>query len=67
MNMHHIFVATAGTLLFSVVTSAIAADYPARPIRVIVPQSAGGSTDVMLYRIAGVDVPSNGNRPVMNS
>jgi tripartite-type tricarboxylate transporter receptor subunit TctC len=46
MNMHHIFVATAGTVLFSVVTSVAAADYPARPIRVIVPQSAGGSTDV---------------------
>ncbi len=46
MKMHHIFVAAVGTVLFSVVTSAIAADYPARPIRVIVPQSAGGSTDV---------------------
>jgi len=46
MNMHHIFVAAAGTVLFSAVTSVAAADYPARPIRIIVPQSAGGSTDV---------------------
>jgi len=46
MKMHHIFVVTVGTVLFSVVTSVAAADYPVRPIRIIVPQSAGGSTDV---------------------
>ena len=46
MKMHHIFVVTVGTVLFSVVTAVAAADFPVRPIRIIVPQSAGGSTDV---------------------
>ena len=41
------FAAIISVIAALVVTSAFAADnYPSRPIRVIVPQSAGGSTDV---------------------
>src|SRR5688500_9247208 len=37
---------------FGVVAQAVAADYPARPIRVIVPYAAGGSTDTVARVIA---------------
>jgi tripartite-type tricarboxylate transporter receptor subunit TctC len=48
MLMRHI----GSILLFTVVTAAAAADYPQRPVRLVVPYAAGGSTDTVA-RIVG--------------
>lgn len=39
--------ALTGSLLLAVAPNALAADYPNRPIRIVVPYSAGGLTDVL--------------------
>lgn len=46
MNKSRIIATTLITAAMAMATMASAADYPSRPIRIIVPQSAGGSTDV---------------------
>ena len=46
MKKSRLIVTVLGAAALAAVMGAGAADYPSRPIRVIVPQSAGGSTDV---------------------
>ncbi len=46
MKQSRLIVTVLGAAALAVALGAGAADYPSRPIRVIVPQSAGGSTDV---------------------
>ncbi|MEY4597842.1 MAG: hypothetical protein RLZZ445_639 [Pseudomonadota bacterium] len=46
MTKSRLIVTMLGAAALTAALDAGAADYPARPIRVIVPQSAGGSTDV---------------------
>ena len=46
MKKSRLIVTVLGAAALAAVRGAGAADYPSRPIRVIVPQSAGGSTDV---------------------
>ncbi len=46
MKKSRLIVTALGAAALAAVMGAGAADYPSRPIRVIVPQSAGGSTDV---------------------
>ena len=46
MKKSRLIVTAMGAATLAAVMGAGAADYPSRPIRVIVPQSAGGSTDV---------------------
>ena len=46
MTKSRLIVTMLGAAALTAALGAGAADYPARPIRVIVPQSAGGSTDV---------------------
>lgn len=46
MKKSRLIVTMLGAAALTAALGAGAADYPARPIRVIVPQSAGGSTDV---------------------
>jgi tripartite-type tricarboxylate transporter receptor subunit TctC len=50
--MHTSFKAVVASILFAAGASATAADYPSRPIRVVVPYSAGGSTDTVARVIA---------------
>lgn len=46
MKKSRLIVTAMGAAALAAVMGAGAADYPSRPIRIIVPQSAGGSTDV---------------------
>ena len=46
MKKSRLIVTVLGAAALAAAMGAGAADYPSRPIRVIVPQSAGGSTDV---------------------
>ena len=46
MKKYRLIVTVLGAAALAAAPGAGAADYPSRPIRVIVPQSAGGSTDV---------------------
>ena len=50
--MNTSFKAVIASLVFAASASAPAADYPTRPIRVVVPYSAGGSTDTVARVVA---------------
>jgi len=54
----------AGTLLTVVAGGALAQDYPARPIRIIVPFPAGGTADIM-PRIFGEKLAAKWGQPVV--
>jgi tripartite-type tricarboxylate transporter receptor subunit TctC len=50
--IHHSSLALLCTVLFATTLTAGAQQYPTRPVRLIVPQSAGGSTDVIARVVA---------------
>ena len=56
-HSHSTFVGLGLVLAFGATTSALADDYPSRPIRVIIPFGAGGSADV-LVRIITSKLPA---------
>ncbi|GAA5232363.1 tripartite tricarboxylate transporter substrate binding protein [Verticiella sediminum] len=51
-NFRNLACALAGAALLANAPAALAADYPSRPIRVIVPYAAGGSTDQLARVVA---------------
>jgi tripartite-type tricarboxylate transporter receptor subunit TctC len=50
--MRKLLIAAAYAAVLQTVTPAMAADYPSRPITMVVPLSVGGSTDVIARIIA---------------
>ena len=54
----------AGTLLLAAAVGALAENYPSRPVRLVVPYAAGGSTDV-LARMVGQRLTETLGQPVV--
>lgn len=64
MNKRHFLLAAAATTLALGSTAALAQAYPAKPIRIVVPFPAGGTSDV-LARLIGVKMSEKLGQPVV--
>ena len=62
--MTFLFFTTAGAIALLAIAPALAQKYPSKPVRMIVPYSPGGPTDI-LARAVAQSLSESGGQPVL--